>query len=98
MAAGQYLTLVQQYEYALIMEKKDIPVVQVLDVARPPDLKSGPARARSVILGLFAGLMIAATLVYAEDRLKRGGALKPDYKTEYISKLKTKSLKLVSKK
>jgi uncharacterized protein involved in exopolysaccharide biosynthesis len=36
-----YLTLCQQYELASIQEKKEIPVIQILDSAQPPTIKSG---------------------------------------------------------
>jgi len=70
-----YLTLAQQYEISTIQAKKEIPIVQILDRARPPSLKSGPARVKTTILGLIAGIIISSLLVIMDDRL-RG---KPQY-------------------
>ena len=63
-----YLTLSQQYELAAIQEKKELPVIQVLDVAKPPTLKSGPARAKTTILGLLMGILISSIMVIAQQQ------------------------------
>ena len=81
-----YLTLVQQFEISTIQAKKEIPIVQILDRAQPPSLKIGPARVKTTILGLLAGIIMASLLVIADDRL-RG---KPHYNDvkRFVSKLK----------
>lgn len=61
-----YLTLAQQYELAVIQEKKELPVIQVLDTAKPPSLKSGPARAKTTFLGLLVGILISSFLVVVQ--------------------------------
>lgn len=63
-----YLTLSQQYELATIQEKKELPVIQVLDIARPPTLKSGPARAKTTILGLLMGILISSVMVVVQQQ------------------------------
>lgn len=63
-----YLTLCQQYELASIQEKKESPVVQVLDIARPPTIKSGPSRLKTVILALIMGAILAMIIVILENR------------------------------
>ena len=65
-----YLTLAQQYELAAIREKKETPVIQVLDKARPPSLKSGPARSKTTVLGFIIGLLAAAFLVIMDYRFQ----------------------------
>ncbi len=62
-----YLILAQQRELAAIQEKKEIPLVQILDTARPPSLKSYPARTKTTLLGLFAGFMTAWLLLFVEN-------------------------------
>ena len=81
-----YLTLAQQYEISTIQAKKEIPIVQILDRARPPSLKSGPARLKITILGLLAGIIISSLLVIADDRL-RGQSQYNDVR-QFVRKLK----------
>jgi uncharacterized protein involved in exopolysaccharide biosynthesis len=63
-----YLTLAQQYELAIIQEKKELPVIQVLDTAKPPTLKSGPARAKTTFLGLLVGILMSSFLVVVQRK------------------------------
>jgi uncharacterized protein involved in exopolysaccharide biosynthesis len=63
-----YLTLSQQYEIATIQAKKETPLIQILDIAEPPTLKSGPPRAKITILGLMLGFVVASLMVIARDR------------------------------
>ena len=54
-----YITLKQQFEIAKIEELKELPIINVLDIAEPAAEKSKPKRlliiAASFILGLFIG-------------------------------------------
>lgn len=68
-----YLTLCQQYELASIQEKKELPVIQVLDTARPPTVKSGPSRLKTVILAFIMGGLTAVALVFLEKRYPKFG-------------------------
>jgi uncharacterized protein involved in exopolysaccharide biosynthesis len=63
-----YLTLSQQYELAAIQEKKELPIVQVLDSAKPPTVKSGPARTKVTLIGFFMGILLAGALVFMDGR------------------------------
>ena len=65
-----YLTLAQQYEIATIQAKKEIPIIQILDQARPPSLKSGPARIKTTLIGLLAGIFISSLMVILDYRLR----------------------------
>ena len=47
--------LTRQYEAAKVDEAKQAPVLQVVDLATPPDLKSGPQRMIITLLGLVTG-------------------------------------------
>jgi tyrosine-protein kinase Etk/Wzc len=58
-----YELLAKQYEVARLDEAKDIPMIQVLDVALEPERKFKPQRALITILAAFLGLFIA--LIYA---------------------------------
>lgn len=85
-----YLTLKQQYEIATIQAKKELPIIQVLDHATPPALKSSPKRAKITIVGLFLGLMVS--LLYAiVDYLYR-----EKYRSDNIKEFIT-SLRLVNR-
>ncbi|UCD63934.1 MAG: hypothetical protein JSW34_00470, partial [Candidatus Zixiibacteriota bacterium] len=63
-----YQTLAQERELAAINEKKETPAIQILDTARAPSIKSGPARAKTTGLGLIAGILVALVLVTLSDR------------------------------
>ncbi len=63
-----YLTLAQQYELAAIQEKIESPIVQVLDIARPPTIKSSPARLRISLMGFLLGALISIGLLIIDYR------------------------------
>jgi len=64
--AQVYQMLAEEFEMSAIQEKKETPVVQILDIARPPSVKSGPARARTVVIAFLAGMMLASVIVIYE--------------------------------
>ncbi len=51
-----YTMLVGEYEKARIEEARDTPVVQVLDEAVPPSMRSRPKKKLLILLGLMIGL------------------------------------------
>lgn len=51
-----YTMLVSEYEKARIEEARDTPVVQVLDPAIPPNLRSRPKRKLLLLVGVLLGL------------------------------------------
>ncbi|PRP72133.1 hypothetical protein BUE93_03085 [Chromobacterium amazonense] len=61
--------LSKQYEMAKIDEAKDSSLIQVLDPAVPPELKSKPKRSLIVMLGLFGGLLIGILSALLRDIL-----------------------------
>jgi uncharacterized protein involved in exopolysaccharide biosynthesis len=61
----------QQLELAKLMETTSVPSMGIVDVAVPPDKKSGPPRTLIVVLGLFAGFLVATLLAFARDALSR---------------------------
>ena len=86
-----FLTLTQQYELARVEAKKDVPIVQVLDYAKPPEEKTGPNRKSivltSFLLSSFLGIAIILSLELAKAKIKPdeykkakglGGELKGD--------------------
>jgi uncharacterized protein involved in exopolysaccharide biosynthesis len=58
-----FLTLTQQHELAKIEAKRDLPIVQVLDYARPPEVKSFPQRS-FIVLAAFT-LSLAFSIFWA---------------------------------
>jgi uncharacterized protein involved in exopolysaccharide biosynthesis len=54
-----YEFLTQQNEMAKIQEEKDLPMVRVMDLAVPPERKSGPWRSLIVILSVVGGVVLA---------------------------------------
>ncbi|MCK4225204.1 MAG: hypothetical protein KAX39_08480 [candidate division Zixibacteria bacterium] len=69
-----FLTLTQQYELARVEAKKDIPIVQVLDYATPPEEKAGPNRKAlvltSFLLSSFLGIAIVLSLELGKTKIK----------------------------
>ena len=64
--------LAKQYEVARIDEAKEAPVIQVVDRAIPPDLKSAPSRRLFVVIGIVLGATFGTFLA-----LLRYAALNP---------------------
>ncbi len=69
-----YKMLVNEYEKARIEEARDTPVVQVLDRAQPPTLRSRPKRKLLVLIGAGVGLgwSVIIALFMTEWRANRG--------------------------
>jgi len=59
--------LAKQYEMARVDEAKQAPLIQVIDVARPPERKSGPQRSLVVAGSLFVGLLLAIGWVILKE-------------------------------
>jgi tyrosine-protein kinase Etk/Wzc len=62
--------LSKQYEAARLDEAQDAPVLQVLDPATYPDMKSGPKRSYFMLGGLLFGLAAGCTWVLVHERLQ----------------------------
>ena len=72
---GIYRLLREEYEKARIEEARDTPTVQVLDVAKVPEIRSRPKRTMIVVIGGVAGLgwstLFAVFLsVWREEKFK----------------------------
>lgn len=65
-----FLTLTQQYELAKIEERRDIPVIDVIDRAAPPTSRSRPARKLLVLLGVMVSLIVGMVGVWMIDHFK----------------------------
>jgi tyrosine-protein kinase Etk/Wzc len=65
-----YELLAKQYEVARLDEAKDIPMIQVLDVALVPERKFKPQRAMIAILSAFLGLFIALIYAFVAENMK----------------------------
>ena len=59
-----YEFMAQQYETARIDEARESPVIQMVDVAVPPDWKSAPKRSLYILAGLFLGGMMGVFIVF----------------------------------
>lgn len=62
--------LMDQYEQARLDESKEPMVLQVVDVATAPELKSKPKRALIVIIATLAGLFLSILWVFLKNALK----------------------------
>jgi len=61
--------LARQYESARLDEAHEAPLLQVLDPASYPDIKSGPPRMLIALFGLLLGLLTGCTWVVVRARL-----------------------------
>ena len=60
-----------QYELAKIEEAKDINTIQILDIATPPDRKSGPKRRLIVMLYTVVAFFMAVFLAFFMEYIER---------------------------
>jgi tyrosine-protein kinase Etk/Wzc len=63
--------LAKQYDSARLDESRDAPVLQVLDPASYPDMKSAPKRMYIMLGGLIFGLIAGCVWVLVRDPLRR---------------------------
>lgn len=63
--------LTRQYEVARIDEAKDAAIVQVLDKAEPPEMRSWPHRTTLVLTALFLAFCLAVMIVFFLESLQR---------------------------
>ena len=63
--------LMDQYEQARLDESKEPMVLQVVDVATPPELKSKPKRALIVIISTLAGFFLSILWVFLRNALNK---------------------------
>jgi tyrosine-protein kinase Etk/Wzc len=63
--------LTTQYEQAKIQEAKDTPTVQVLDRAKPPEIKSRPVRRRIALLGGVLSIFLSFIFIGGIEYLHR---------------------------
>lgn len=63
--------LTQEYELAKVEEAKEIPPVKVLDPADLPERKSGPPRARFLLIGAVLGCFVAVGWEWGRYRWDR---------------------------
>ena len=76
-----YLTLSNQLEVAKIEEVKSTPVVQVLDRADPPTIKSGPPRRERVVQAAVFSPLFGIALVFGRDGIQRAFRNDPKKRT-----------------
>lgn len=69
-----YEMLARQFELAKIDEAKEAVIIQVLDVAVPPDRKSKPKRALIVMLATLAAGFMAVLLAFVIEAFSKASA------------------------
>jgi tyrosine-protein kinase Etk/Wzc len=65
-----YTFLSTEYEKARLEEEKEMPDLQILDKAVPPDQKSGPHRLLMLLIGLFIGAFLGIASAFLVESLK----------------------------
>ncbi len=63
--------MVRQFELAKLEEAKEGPLLQQIDPAVPPDLKSKPSRLLIVAAGVFLGLLVSSAWVLGRGWIRR---------------------------
>jgi tyrosine-protein kinase Etk/Wzc len=63
--------MAKQYEMAKVDEARDSTVVQIVDIAVPPERKSGPKRGIIAIVVTAASLLLTLVFVFIRDWLRR---------------------------
>ncbi len=63
-----YETLTKQYELTKIEEAKELPSIKLLDKPEIPEIKSGPARTRIVIITTLLAFFLALGWVWLRER------------------------------
>jgi uncharacterized protein involved in exopolysaccharide biosynthesis len=59
------VALTREYEMARVDENRDVPVLNVLDVAQPPAFRASPRRATMTAAGLLLGLVTGLALAWS---------------------------------
>jgi uncharacterized protein involved in exopolysaccharide biosynthesis len=59
----------RQYEVAKIDEARQVPLIQVVDLAVPPDKRSGPSRKILVLLAALSSALLGCSIAVAQRRL-----------------------------
>ena len=63
--------MLKQYQVARIDEARDAAIIQVLDLALPPEKKSSPKRAIIVLTVTFFAFLMAVLWAYSKEMLER---------------------------
>lgn len=85
---GVYEAMVKQYEVARVDEARDAAVIQFLDKAYPPEIRSSPKRALVLITAPILGFLLACLIVVAVERAKADEAFSAN-----LQMLKRKALR-----
>ena len=64
-------SLVRQYELAKVDESKDAPLIQVVDLATPPERRTSPKRTKMVLAGALSGLLLGIVLAFVRNMFLR---------------------------
>lgn len=66
--------MMQQFQLARVEESKEAPLIQQVDIARPPERKSKPSRALIVILATVSGLLVGTLLAFLRRAVRNATA------------------------
>jgi uncharacterized protein involved in exopolysaccharide biosynthesis len=81
-ATTMYEMMMQQFETAKIDESREATVIQVIDLATPPDYKYKPKRALITLLGILGGLGLGLTWVLSVDSIE---AMRKDFEQKSLN-------------
>ena len=76
--AAVYQVLLEEYEKAKLLEKRDAPTLQVVDPARVPQKRSWPKRGLFILASVFGALVFGWGVVVYGEAIKRLAARRDD--------------------
>jgi tyrosine-protein kinase Etk/Wzc len=82
-----YELLAKQYELAKLDEAKDSAIIQVLDKAIEPDVKSKPKRRQFVLIWTFVAIIVVILLAFVSEALET--AKNDPQKSKRLARLKS---------
>lgn len=81
--------LVKQYEMASLSEAKDVSPLQIIQVAKVPEKKSKPSRAKFVILMTLVSFFLSVAYAFTKESFARMGAEERERWRSLLSQLLT---------
>lgn len=70
-----YLILIKEYEAAKLQEVRDTPIIDIIEKAQPPVIKSGPRRLKTLLVIMLMSLLLSGAAIWGREYLYSRGWL-----------------------
>ena len=77
-----YLILMKEYEMAKLQEVKDTPIIDIIEKAQPPVVKSGPRRLKTLLVIMLMSLLLSGAAIWGREYLYSRGWLQKIFALE----------------